>query len=147
MLHASRAAPPSSQSGEAGAPGAPSPSIGRSSSSTPCRSGREASCTLTGEHHAVNRGSRVFRSARARAAPGHRRGRGMWSYISIRSAPRTGISRGDTSNAVYLDEVFFLIRRSNNSAAKSRARTAHAKSNALPVMVGVAAEAPVLMGR
>ena len=116
------AALPSSQLGLTGALGAPSPSIGRSSSSTPCRLGREACAPC--RHRII----RSIVEVRSLGVPAHAqrfatfgdvvRGCTYASSVCIEIGymPSIGQARCIHTNA------FFLIRRSNNSGGTRRAR-------------------------
>ena len=91
--------------------------------------GREASCTLTADDDAVNRGKPVVRTARTCAIFRHACRRGMRLYISIRIGVREELSRDNRSNAVYLrrgllfDSKIKQLRNMDALAAATARRT------------------------
>ena len=102
------AAPPSSQLGFSGAPGAPGPSMGRSSSSTPCPERVEkfhlavVMRTLPAALGRVNSGSAVVRSARTDATVCHDLRRGTRLDISVEIPTSIRMPGCNTSKPVYL---------------------------------------------
>jgi len=91
--------------------------------------GREASCTLTAENGAVNRGKPVVRTARTCAIFHHACPRWIRLYISIRIGAHTELSQGNRSNAVYLsrgllfDSKIKQLRNMGTRAAAAGGRT------------------------
>jgi hypothetical protein len=105
--------------------------------------GREASCTLTARHRAVNSTRAVFRSARTCAMTCPARRHDMQLYISVCSCPRQAFSRSNTSNAVYLRRGLLFDSKIKQLRINSLAHARATASNAVPVMVRATAGAQI----